>query len=202
MLARDLGLTLAFAYAQGRGQAANEPDGLLKISIVDDVAFSGAANVRRIQQATINTPLYSELNRVVYAIDDFGDDSAMAWHMRRDTLGAIIGLTGSDNHPLFKYSPYFGAGMSPSDAGSKSMGLLLGYPVHLAHFAGRLNQGNQILAAFGVWSQYLIHDGPSNTIRRSDHTRFLEGQVDFKVDQRTDARILNPECFSWLKEHA
>ena len=204
MLARDLSRKIETAYAQGRG-TNNEPDGVFKITVVDNTDYTGTGNTRRIVTATRGAVTYQELAQVAYAVEDYSGVSTPAWVMSRPTVGSIIRVMGGDGHPIFKYAPYFAGGMTPG-AGQREFGDLLGFPVRLAYRTGTLTNNaagaNAIVACFGSWDQYLIHDVETIQLRRSDAARFLYGQTDFKVETRTDGKFLNPQVFAWLKNKA
>ena len=79
------------------------------------------------------------------------------------------------------------------------MGMLLGYPVHLATYAGRVTDDNDIAIMFGPMMDYLIRDVNMVDLRRWDQATYLTNEVDFTALIRTDGKFVNPSYFSWLK---
>lgn len=194
MLGRRIGKLTELAYAQGTG-INNEPDGWNRTDVVGATNISGAGNARRITTAASNTIGYADLHNTVYAVDDFGNWNDMAWLMHKGTVGEIFGLTATDGHPIFKYAPYYGGADNMRDG----MGLLLGYPVHLATYCGRAATDSDIVAMFGAMSEYYIRDVNSVEIRRWDQATYLTREVDYTAHIRTDAKFINPDNFSWLR---
>ena len=197
MVGEQLGRSIArkteIAYAQGRG-TNGEPDGWNRTTVVGNTDYSGAGNARRIITDGSNVIAYMDLHNLIYAVDDYGNWQDMSVIMHKGTVGEIFGLTGTDGHPIFRYTPYYGG----ADNARDGMGMLLGYPVHLATYCGRSATDNDVLAMFGPIDDYTIRDVNSVEIRRWDQARYLTNEVDFTALIRTDGKFINPTNLSWL----
>ena len=203
MLGRTLGRMTELAYAQGRGHANQEPDGMFRHETVSATSSAGLAAGLTTTLATRNTLTYAELNTAAYAADDY-DTSGVAWFLKKPTVARITGLLGTDGHPIFRLSAYRGG---PGRLGANGMpmgeqGELLGYPVYINTYAGNMNGANQYVAVLGPPSEYWIRDVDSISMRVYDQTKGLEDQLDYVARLRTDGVIMNKTHFSWLREHA
>ena len=193
-LGRTVGRTIEIAYAQGRG-TNDEPDGWNRTTVVNNVAYSGTGNARRITTAAAGAVAFADIVDTVYAVDDFASSGDNTWLMHKGTVGEIFGVTATDGHPIFKYAPYYGGADNMNDG----IGLLFGYPVKLAKYCGQVTTSNDIIAMFGPASEYYIRDVSSVEIRRWDQARYLNDEVDFTARIRTDGKFVNADHFSWLR---
>ena len=131
-------------------------------------------------------------------MDDYANWNEMSWLMHKSVLGDVVGLAGTDGHPIFKYAPYYGGPDNMNDG----MGLLLGYNVQLAKYGSLTSLDNGIIMMFGPMAEYYIRDVNAIQIRRWDQARYLNDEVDYTARLRTDGRFVNADNFAWLRVKA
>ena len=136
---------------------------------------------------------YSDLMALKYSHnEDILTEGGLAWSMSATTWGGILGLLDNEGRPIFLPQVSAEGGMT-----------LRGDPVRYNAWTVDTEAANTYPLVHGSFRRgYLIRDVRTVRIGASRHVKFLNRQVVYVGELRSDGAVQDPSALRWLKVKA